>query len=434
MIRRRMRFECMGNKRINTNSGKQGTNELSTIDFNKVLPEVFLLKANDEGLFTFTASPDEVEEMKRINNAWEEAKKNGEIPTADIQRNVKEIVNKFIQPFSTYADGFIREQRARGNSPDTINHYERTIKKMEIFFCWLFCKRRNYVYESIENKDRLKLGALMPYAILEDNQFDYEFREFLIDEEEVNEQTVSTYFRDYRAIAYWGMDEGFINKRNIVVKTVYSDPKEVYTDKEIQLLLKRPDDDAPFSEFRDWAAINWALATGNRIGTVINVKISDIDFDDNTIVVSKQKNKKISTLPMDSELKKVLRFYIEEFLIDEEGNYITEYLFPSSYLELGDKPIGRTSLSKSIRAYNKRRGVEKTSFHLFRHTFVKDFIKKKRGQPFELQKILGHSSMAMVNHYANLYGDDLRQAIETNSILSRHKSQTRGKMIKRRQK
>jgi integrase/recombinase XerD len=54
-----------------------------------------------------------------------------------------------------------------------------------------------------------------------------------------------------------------------------------------------------------------------------------------------------------------------------------------------------------------RRGVEKTSIHLFRHTFSKKWI-KNGGDIFRLQKILGHSSMKVVREYVNMFNDDLK--------------------------
>ena len=54
------------------------------------------------------------------------------------------------------------------------------------------------------------------------------------------------------------MDEGLINKRSIVVKTVYSDPKDVYTDEEIELFRTVVECGAP-SFFR------WAREGGIKI-------------------------------------------------------------------------------------------------------------------------------------------------------------------------
>ena len=59
-----------------------------------------------------------------------------------------------------------------------------------------------------------------------------------------------------------------------------------------------------------------------------------------------------------------------------------------------------------------KRGVYKHSLHLFRHTFANMWIINK-GDIFSLQKILGHSSLKQVNHYANLAMDDVKRNFDS---------------------
>jgi len=65
------------------------------------------------------------------------------------------------------------------------------------------------------------------------------------------------------------------------------------------------------------------------------------------------------------------------------------------------------SLQTAIGRYNQKRGISKTSIHLFRHTFAKNWI-LNGGDMFRLQKILGHNSIEIVKHYVNMYGGDLK--------------------------
>ncbi len=93
-----------------------------------------------------------------------------------------------------------------------------------------------------------------------------------------------------------------------------------------------------------------------------------------------------------------------------------QYLFPSSFVD-SNSPMSRSNLGHSIADYNERRGVHKTSFHLFRHTFAKRWI-TSGGDLHMLQKILGHSTMDMVTYYSNIWGNDLRPSIEKHSVLA----------------
>ena len=51
-------------------------------------------------------------------------------------------------------------------------------------------------------------------------------------------------------------------------------------------------------------------------------------------------------------------------------------------------------MAHDLSRYNRKRGVEKISAHLFCHTFAKNWI-LQGGDPLRLQKILGHSTLAM---------------------------------------
>lgn len=372
------------------------------------------------------------DEEEVFQNVMAQVKKNvasGNSPDYNIPRIQFEMVGKFITPFAVVANQFIEYQKGKGNSPITVKHYQQTIKKLCLFFCWLSDTQDNYNELSIE--DRVRDGDAQPYCIFERDNIESEFRDFLYDIEEVSDVTVNTYFRDYRAIAYWLMDMDLIKRHTISIHNVETDVKDVYTDDEISKLLKKPKDDCTFAEYRDWVVIHHLLATGNRISTICSIKISDIDWNDSMLAIQVQKNKRKARIPIETEYAKVLEEYVNTWLIDEKGNYVSEYLFPSSYTA-STQPMNRSTLGSSIAKYNKSRGVSKTSTHLFRHTFAKHWIMAGKDL-HSLQKMLGHSTLEMVTHYANLYDVDLKPKVEEKSILKEQKAKNRnsGKMIKR---
>ena len=57
--------------------------------------------------------------------------------------------------------------------------------------------------------------------------------------------------------------------------------------------------------------------------------------------------------------------------------------------------------------YNKRRGVETTGIHRYRHTFAKQWI-LNGGNVVALQKILGHASLDMTRKYVKLFSEDIK--------------------------
>ncbi len=113
------------------------------------------------------------------------------------------------------------------------------------------------------------------------------------------------------------MDMGLIQKHQIIVREVETDVREVYTDEELAKLLEKPAADAGFVEWHNWAVINWVLATGNRISTICNILISDVDFSDDMIFITKQKNRRKSSIPLEYRLRKVLLEYMNMWLVDD---------------------------------------------------------------------------------------------------------------------
>lgn len=98
-----------------------------------------------------------------------------------------------------------------------------------------------------------------------------------------------------------------------------------------------------------------------------------------------------------------LTIVLTEYLKYRKGN-LEDYLFCGKY---GNKLTTR-GMQNAIENYNKSRGVNKTSVHLFRHTFAKNWI-LNGGDIFKLQKVLGHSSLNMVREYVNMFDKDLKQ-------------------------
>lgn len=73
-----------------------------------------------------------------------------------------------------------------------------------------------------------------------------------------------------------------------------------------------------------------------------------------------------------------------------------------------------------LKRYNNKRGVAKTSAHLFRHTFAKKWI-LNGGDVFRLQKILGHSDLTVVKEYVNMFGNDMAVNFDKYNPLDRMK-------------
>lgn len=218
-----------------------------------------------------------------------------------------------------------------------------------------------------------------------------------------NPVSINTILRNIRTFLNYAMNNGYINRFTVHLIKAEKKIKETYTDDELRILLKKPDlQTCGFSEYRTWVIINWILSTGNRVNTIRNVKIKDLDFNSGSIILRKTKNKHQQIIPMGEALANILLEYLEY-----RGGEPEDFLFCNIY----GRQLTTGALVSSVRRYNLKRGVEKTSIHLFRHTFAKKWI-LNGGDMFRLQKILGHKSLEMVKTYVNIFSSDLRDNFE----------------------
>ena len=207
-----------------------------------------------------------------------------------------------------------------------------------------------------------------------------------------NKITVNSLLKNIRAFCNWLYERDYAPKVKIPVKKNYEVTKEVYTKEELQVLLKKPTGTTKFNEIRNWAMVNFFIGTGCRINSLIHVKISDVNFNTDTITLRVTKNKKQQIVPLSATLKTVLRQYLRIW-----QNTPNDYLFPNQYGE----QLANNQVTHAINKYNKDRGVSKTSCHLFRHTFAHNYL-IQGGDIFRLQQLLGHSTLDMVKIYANM--------------------------------
>lgn len=80
-----------------------------------------------------------------------------------------------------------------------------------------------------------------------------------------------------------------------------------------------------------------------------------------------------------------------------------EYIFQSTY----GRQIKKQNIILSFSKLGKKAGLKvRCTPHIFRHTFATNFV-KDGGDKFTLQRILGHSTLAMSRKYIQLNCSDL---------------------------
>ena len=226
--------------------------------------------------------------------------------------------------------------------------------------------------------------------------------------EGLSQNSISTYVRILNIFLRWCAGEGYTSLILPKVKDVET-VKETYSDEELDLLLRRPSADCQFCEYRNWVIINFLLNSGCRAGTIRNIQNRDVDLANNQVIFRHTKNGKIQVIPLCSRMVKVLRSYMTV-----RGGSAADFLFCNEY---GDM-LTENGLRLAIARYNQRRGVQKTSIHLFRHTFARKYLVDCGGNAFTLQKLLGHSTLKMTKHYCAIYDADIAKNYDSVSPLA----------------
>ena len=222
--------------------------------------------------------------------------------------------------------------------------------------------------------------------------------------------SIRSYTATLKSFFTWCNNEG-ITELNLKKYRAEETIKETYSAAELSLLLKKPNmKTCSFSEYRNWVIENFLVNCGCRAATVRNIQNRDVDLENRVIQARHTKNKKSLIIPLCTQMVNILIDYMSI-----RGGKLDDYLFPNEYGEM----LTENALRCTIAKYNKRRGVQKTSIHLFRHTFAKMYLMDCGGNALMLQKLLGHSTLDMTRHYCEIFDAELTRDFDSFSPLSR---------------
>jgi len=154
-----------------------------------------------------------------------------------------------------------------------------------------------------------------------------------------------------------------------------------------------------------------SLHTGMRAGEIFNVKMHDLDFDNDLITISDTKNAESRKAYMTAAVKAMLGKYTK----DDKNNERKpgDYVFTSTKgekIETVSKTFGEITATTEInKGYTDRR--HHISFHSLRHTFA-SWLAIQGESILTIGALLGHKSPNMTRRYAHLSPDHKKRAVE----------------------
>lgn len=198
----------------------------------------------------------------------------------------------------------------------------------------------------------------------------------------------------------WLEKEDYILKSPIKkINKIKSDIKikEIYSDETLEKLRNVCDNK------RDLAIVDLLISSGIRVSELVNINISDLNFDNCSCKVFGKGNKEREVY-FDAKTK----LHIQEYLADRTDDELS--LFISNIRPY--KRIGTRAVEMMLQKLATKIEINGVYPHKFRRTLATKAIDK--GMPIEqVQKLLGHTKIDTTLHYA--------QVSQSNVKISHHK-------------
>lgn len=266
-----------------------------------------------------------------------------------------------IQENAKLLDAFISAKKIEGCSEKTLIYYRNTIERLLSVLKTLVC--------------HIETSAIRGYLS------DYQ------EQNHSSKVTIDNMRRIFSSFFSWLEDEDYIAKspvRRIHKVKTDSLVKEVFSDEQLEILRDS------CTEKRDLAIIDLLASTGIRVGELVRLNRSDIDFHERQCIVFGKGNKE-RTVYFNARTKLRLEQYIAQRTDSEKALFVS---LKSPY-----KRLTISGVEVRIKELGKRVQLRKVHPHKFRRTLATMAIDK--GMPIEqVQKLLGHVRIDTTLHYA----------------------------------
>ncbi|CAM2956026.1 tyrosine-type recombinase/integrase [Paenibacillus sediminis] len=291
--------------------------------------------------------------------------------------------------FDTAIATFLHNCRVKNLSEYSVKYYDNSLKELVKFL--------NIV------------GVERPIDVTEAN-----FKECILAKKEsgVKDSTVNTNLKGWRTFFRYLYEAGYLSANPAEHVTLIKAERRIipaFSKEQIKKLLSTPDL-TTFTGYRDYVLLLTLLETGIRISEVERLKITDIIWKERIIKIF-GKGRKERYVPFQVTLEKELKKYISV-----RGPLEHDYLF----VNIDNTPMKKRTMQENIQKIGIAANIKgvRVSPHTFRHTFAKFYI-MNGGDAFSLQKILGHTTVEMVQTYVSLFGTDIAKQHRKFSPLER---------------
>lgn len=204
--------------------------------------------------------------------------------------------------------------------------------------------------------------------------------------------TIHTYINSLKVFLRF-LHKNFYLKENLAEKIIL--PRSYKTEPNIlspDLILKiiNDYDTNDFIECRNILILILAFDCGLRRSEIVRLKFDDLMLDSQIIKISGKGNKN-RIIPISYFLEIYLKKYLN--LVDRKSGFLI--------INKDGLVLSPSAISSLFRRLRKKYGLSKFNPHLLRHSYATLFL-INGGDSLALQRLLGHSTLAMTNKYIHL--------------------------------
>lgn len=265
-----------------------------------------------------------------------------------------------------------------------------------------------------------------PYTITSYKKDTYDYLEFLkknnIDIKNSNYKIVEEYSKylykkklSKRSIArkYSSIRTfyNYLEKKNILENNVFNlleNPKKeeklprFINEYELDKMFEIPDN-SPKGQ-RDRLILEILYGTGVRVSELVNIKINDIDFNNNSIKVRGKGNKDRYVF-YGKYCKEAINNYIKNGRISLLNGQTCDYLLLNRF----GKNISVVSIRKILNEIINKCSLDiKISPHVLRHTFATHLL-NEGADIMHVKELLGHSSLSTTSIYTHVTNEKIKE-------------------------
>ncbi|MFN8486420.1 MAG: tyrosine-type recombinase/integrase [Caldilineaceae bacterium] len=151
---------------------------------------------------------------------------------------------------------------------------------------------------------------------------------------------------------------------------------------------------------RDRALLLVLFDSGVRKQELINLKVSDVEMNTGQILIRVGKGRKARVTFIGQKTQRALRQYLRHRNDLKNDDPL--------WIERKGKKLTPSGLREIIRRRAKKAGIPAPGLHDFRRAFALNALRSGM-DVVTLQRLLGHSSLAIINRYLAQTGEDLRE-------------------------